>query len=254
MDRKFSVAIATLMLAAISACDRHADVPASAAATAPVAAAAPAVAASPAEQAQVEALAFIVAIDEQEIAAAEQARGKKIDARIRAYADLLHEEHSANLDQTHALADAARLTLKDDADVAALRTRGQADLERMAALDDDEYAQAYLAAMADGHAEAIALIDERLLPAATRPELRQHLAATRSHVEQHGQSAKQLQTEIPATPKPRPKARPTTVAEPAVAPTPAVSPTPDSPMPEPPISEPPAAPPAAETQAPAGSG
>ena len=245
MVRKFSIAIATLMLAALSACDRHADVPASTTPMAP-AAAAPAVEASPSEQAQVEAMAFIVAIDEQEIAAAEQARGKQIDPRIRAYADLLHEEHSANLDQTHALADAARLTLQDDADVAALRTRGQADLERMAALDDDDYAQAYLAAMADGHAQALVLIDQRLLPAAVRPELRQHLTATRSHVDQHWQSAKQLQAEIPATPKPRPKARPATVAEPAVAPTPTASPTPESPVSEPPVSEAPVSePPAA---------
>lgn len=218
MDRKSSLAIATLMLAAVSACDRHAAAPVGNPA-APTTTAAPAAAVlTPADQAQVQALAFIVAIDEQEVAAGEQARGKKIDPRIRAYADLLHEEHSANLDQTHALADAARLLLKDDADVMALRSRGQADLERMAALDDDEYAQAYLAAMADGHADTLALIDERLLPAAKRPELRQHLMLTRSHVEQHWQAAKELQSEIPVAPKPKPKVRPAAVTEPGVAP------------------------------------
>ena len=234
MDRKSSLALALamLVLAAVSACDRHAAVPAGNPAAPPAPSVAPATL-SPADMAQVRALAFIVAIDEQEVAAAEQARGKKIDPRIRAYADLLHEEHSANLDQTHALADSAKLVLKDDADVMALRSRGQADLERMAALDEDEYAQAYLAAMADGHADTLALIDEHLLPAAPRPELRQHLMLTRSHVEQHWQAAKELQSEIPVAPKP--KARPAKVTDPApnIAPPIAEPPVPGAPVEEP---------------------
>ena len=247
MERKsyLALALATLMLAAVSACDRHAATPASNPA-APTPAAAPAAAVlSPADQAQVQALAFIVAIDEQEVAAAEQARGKQIDPRILAYADLLHQEHSANLDQTHALADAAQLDLKDDADVLALRSLGQAELERMAALDDDEYAQAYLAAMAEGHTDALALIDERLLPAARRPELRQHLMVTRSHVEQHWQAAKELQSEIPAKPKPKAKAGPAAaVTDPGVAPTAA------PPVAEPPVSEAPAKPPVTDSNTP----
>lgn len=247
MDRKFSVAIATLMLAAATGCNRQEPLPATGTTAAPgTAVVAPAAAVSAADQAQVAALAFIVAIDEQEVAAAEQARGKNIDAGIRAYADLLHEEHSSNLDQTHAIADSTRLVLRDDADVMAYRSRGMADLERMAALDGDEYADAYLTAMADGHAEALALIDQRLLPAATRPQLRQLLMATRAQVEQHLQAAKELHAQHPAKPKPRPKAKPAAVTEPMAAPAmaePAVA--------EPPAPEPPVATPGSETELPA---
>ena len=244
MDRKSSLALATLMLAAVSACDRHPAAPAGNPAASTTTAGPAAAVVRPADLAQVQALAFIVAIDEQEVAAAEQARGKKIDPRIRAYADLLHEEHSANLEQSHALADSAKLVLKDDADVMSLRSRGQADLERMAALDDDEYAQAYLAAMADGHADTLALIDERLLSAAQRPDLRQHLMLTRSHVEQHWQAAKELQTAIPVAPKPKPKARPAAVTDPGVAPTAA------PPIAEPPVPEAPAEPPVTDSNTP----
>lgn len=248
MDRKFSVAIATLMVAAAAGCNRQEPLPQTGTAAAPAPAiVAPAAAVSAADQAQVDALAFIVAIDEQEVAAAEQARGKKIDASIRAYADLLHQEHSSNLDQTHALADAARLLLKDGADVMAYRSRGQADLERMAALDADEYAEAYLTAISDDHAEALALIDERLLRAATRPELRQHLLATRSQVEQHLQAANALHAQHPARPKPRPKAAPAPVSKSAAAP-PVVEP----PVVEPAVAQPPAPAPASETDVPAG--
>lgn len=261
MDRKFSLAIATLMLAVVSACDRDAAVPASGRTAAPATTAVPAAVASPADQAQVQALAFIVAFDEQQMAAAEQARGKKIEPRIRAYADLLHAEHSANLDRTHALADAARLALKDDADVLAFRSRGESDLERMAALEDEEYAQAYLAAMADGHAEVLALIDQRLLAAAIRPELRQHLTAARAQLEQQLQSAKALQSEIPAIAKPRPKARPAPAAEPA-APSPPTPPATEEsgaapaelPTPELPVSHPPDPTPATESDASAAGG
>ncbi len=201
MERKIYAGIAALVIVAMAACtqrDQDADTAATTADTASTSAAvppaaAPVVAPSARDSAQAEALAFLVAINEQHVAAAEQARGKKIDARLRAFADLLHDAHSQNLEQSHAVAASAGLIIKDSAEVSSMRGKGQADLERMAALDEDDYADAYLQAMANGHAGALALIDDRLLPAVSNQAVRQHLTATRTYMAQHLQAARELQ-------------------------------------------------------------
>lgn len=204
MEHKIYTGIAALLIVVMAACTQReqdaggagtaattADTASTSAAVPP--AAAPVLAPSALDSAQGEALAFLVAINEQHVAAAEQARGKKIDARVRAFADLLHDAQSQNLEQSHAVAAGAGLIIKDSAEVSTLRSKGQADLERMAALDEDDYADAYLEAMANGHAGALALIDGRLLPAASNQAVRQHLTATRTQMAQHLRAARELQ-------------------------------------------------------------
>lgn len=201
MRRQHSAILAALLLVLLSACkQRQGDIPPGELAPAAdrtnqstqgPAPALPAV--SAADAAQIEALAFLVAINEQEVAAAEQARGKQVDPRVRAYADLMHEEHSRDLVQAQATAVTANLRLVDSPEVSAFRARGQADLERMAALDEDDYADAYIEAAVVGHAESLALIDDRFLVAASNPAVRQHLATTRAHLEEHLQAARDLQ-------------------------------------------------------------
>lgn len=208
MERTIHAGIAALLIMAMAACTQRdqnagrADTAVTSTDTVPTSAAVPPAAApvvgpSAQDSAQGEALAFLVAINEQHVAAAEQARGKKIDARLRVFADLLHDAHSQNLEQSHAVAVSAGLIIKDSAEVSTLRGKGQADLERMAALDEDDYADAYLEAMANGHAGALALIDDRLLPAASNQAVRQHLTATRTRMAQLLRAARELQGQAP---------------------------------------------------------
>lgn len=207
MSTKTPLIIAALLLAATTACQPGTDADTDTAATD---AAAPADAGAPdamppgsampdatepaaGTTAPGEALAFLVVVNEHEIAAAEQARDKQLDAKVRAYADMLHADHSKNLAETRAVADSAGAAVTDTPDVDAQRQKGKDELEQLGGLEGDAYAKAYLDAMVKGHNDALVLIDTRLVPAATDEAIKQHLNTTRDAIAKHLEEAKQLQ-------------------------------------------------------------
>ena len=207
MSTKTPLIIAALLLAATTACQPGTDADTDTAATD---AATPADAGAPdamppgsampdatdpaaGTAAPGEALAFLVVVNEHEIAAAEQARDKQLDAKVRAYADMLHADHSKNLAETRAVADSAGAAVTDTPDVDAQRQKGKDELEQLGGLEGDAYAKAYLDAMVKGHNDALVLIDTRLVPAATDEAIKQHLNTTRDAIAKHLEEAKQLQ-------------------------------------------------------------
>lgn len=167
---------------------------------------------------QAEALALLVAVDEHEIAAAEQAREKQVDGEVLDYADMLHSDHTANLEATRELADTATgaADAADPADAAMddgmdpmngtgdspmladLRASGEATLERLSTLEGDEYEQAYIDAMVQGHQKALDMLDNQLIPAAQDPAVRDHLTATRDTIAAHLEQAQTLQSQLQA--------------------------------------------------------
>lgn len=198
-----AVAIAA-SLVTLSACNRDRndnDVPATGAAAPsdPVTAPAPAMpaagepAAAAAGTAQERgALGVLNAINNHEIAAGQQALGKGVSGDVAAYAQMMIDQHSANRDQTSALgADA------DAGDAQAQRAKGEQELAALGQKSGAEYAKAYVDAMVKGHTEALAALDTQLIPAATRSEVRTHLATTRDHVAEHLKRAEALQGAAP---------------------------------------------------------
>ena len=199
---------ATALLAVcIAGCDKKttgvadAGTPAAPAPAEEVVAPMPAEAAPPAVEtplSQVEALAMLTALNDHEIAAAEQARTKGVTGAVLEYADLLHEEHVQNLADTTEVATATGSTspagTTDTAPVVELRAKGQQELRTLDALAVEAYSKAYIDAMVKGHEEALALIDDKLLPAATDDAVREHFTATRAHIAMHLDEGKRLQT------------------------------------------------------------
>jgi putative membrane protein len=200
-----SLSLATLVLA-LSACNadrgRTADVTPPPAADQPdaegpaAAPTTPAPAVAPAAPTDGEALALLGAIDEHEIAAAEQARGKDVTIRVRDYANMLHDAHRMNLTATRAAAATARIVLADTPAVASQRARAKSELTALGALEGAAYEKAYVDAMVRGHAEALAMLDERLLPAVVDPTVKQHLTTTRGNIANHLETGKTLQTKL----------------------------------------------------------
>lgn len=130
---------------------------------------------------QPEALGMLIAINEHEIAAAEQARSKGVSGAVLEYADLMIEQHTENLAQTQAMVDG----LVPSAEIDAMKAKGAAELATLAALEGEAYAKAYIDAMVAGHAEALNAIDTRMMPAATDETVRAHFTTTRGHVAMH---------------------------------------------------------------------
>ena len=134
------------------------------------------------------ALGVLNAINEHEIAAGKQAQSKGVSGDVAAYAQRMIDEHTRNRDTTSGLGPNA-----DDADAQAQKRKGEEELATLDKKNGDDYAKAYIDAMVKGHTEALSTLDSKLIPAASRPEVRDHLTTTREHVAQHLEQAKALQ-------------------------------------------------------------
>lgn len=134
------------------------------------------------------ALGMLNAINEHEIAAGEQALAKGVSGEVADYARMMIDQHTENRTRTTALG--------ADAQAQEAQTQRQKGEQELAALDQQQgeaYRNAYIDAMVKGHTEALAALDQRLIPAAAREEVRQHLATTRQHVAGHLEKARALQ-------------------------------------------------------------
>lgn len=126
------------------------------------------------------ALGLLGAVDKNEIAAAKQAQEKQVTGAVLEYAKMMEKEHSENLEKTKALG-----TLAETPDVKQLQGKGEQELATLGQKSGKDYAAAYIDAMIAGHKEALQLIDTQMMAAASTEPVKQHLADTKTHVEQH---------------------------------------------------------------------
>lgn len=79
-----------------------------------------------------------------------------------------------------------------DAELRAMRDKHETERQRLAAMDGDAFAKAWVDAMAKGHEEALAKIDA-MLPGVTDEDVASHLRNTRETVAGHLETARELQ-------------------------------------------------------------
>ena len=137
---------------------------------------------------QGQAVALVGTVDKHEIAAAEQAKGKKVTGEVADYATMLHREHSKNLEAGRMLG-----ASETSPEATAMEEKGKAELSALDQKSGKDYEKAYVDAMVKGHEEALALIDTRLLPAAQDEKVRTFLTNSREHVAMHLEKGKSLQ-------------------------------------------------------------
>lgn len=145
---------------------------------------------------EADALGIVVAVNEHEIAAAEQARDKKVSQPVREYADMMHTEHTANLEQVRALEGSSGVTAGTGPQIATLRSQKETARNEMATLEGNEYERAYVDAMVRDHQEVLTMLEQQLVPAAQNAAIKQHLQMTRDAVAKHLEHARKLQGEM----------------------------------------------------------
>jgi len=137
---------------------------------------------------QADAVGLVGAVDKHEVAAAEQAKSKKVTGEVADYAKMLHREHSKNLEAGKKLN-----PNEGSPEVTAMEEKGRSELSTLDQKSGKEYEKAYVDAMVKGHQEALSLIDSRLLPAAQDANVRTFLTTSREHVAMHLERGKELQ-------------------------------------------------------------
>ncbi|HSX62510.1 MAG TPA: DUF4142 domain-containing protein [Tahibacter sp.] len=138
------------------------------------------------------ALSTLRAVNKHEIAAAELAQSKKVDAATMDYAKMLQKDHTANLEKVESISKLTKTPLAESPDVKTLEEKKKAERDTLAKLDGTSFQTAYLDAMIAGHADVLSQLDTKLLPGATDAAVQQHLRATRESVNRHLTKAKEL--------------------------------------------------------------
>src|SRR5690606_30070765 len=142
------------------------------------------------------ALAAVMEVDRHEIAAAGDALAKNVEGEVRSYAETLRDDHTRNLEATQRLlgdagtagdmgahhaqntaagtaampdaaGDTTAASMPPDPEVAAMKQKHDAERQRLSALDGQAFASAWVAAMVKGHEEALAKLDNELIPGAS---------------------------------------------------------------------------------------
>lgn len=178
------------------------------------------------------ALLAVEEVDRHEIAAAEDALSKNVEGEVRRYAEMLRDDHTRNLEATRRLmggtgdagttgagggsgaggamgpgatgtagttsADAGGMQggamgAGGDAELAAMRQKHESERTRLAALEGEEFERAWIEAMVRGHTEALAKLDNELIPGAGDSGVSQHLRDTRAAIQRHLDTAQSLQ-------------------------------------------------------------
>ncbi|MBA2711411.1 MAG: DUF4142 domain-containing protein [Tatlockia sp.] len=145
------------------------------------------------KQKEGELIAFLVVLNQNEIAAANEARKKNIKSEVKSYADLMKTDHTKNLNDTLELSKQNNLEPKSTPMIDSLKRKGEEELVVLAPLDSTGFENAYIDAMVKGHEEALMVIDNNFMNSVKNPTLKTHLETTRSHISTHLEKAKELQ-------------------------------------------------------------
>ena len=140
-----------------------------------------------------EVLAFVIATDDNEVLAAAEAQKKDISKEVKDYAKMLQTEHSKNQSTVMGLGQKIKVTPSDTKAVDDMRVKGASELAMLVPLKGKEFEKAYMSAMIKGHKEVLAMIDNKLLPAAKNDDLKEQLMDTKKHVSMHLDQATKIQ-------------------------------------------------------------
>ncbi|NYZ61586.1 DUF4142 domain-containing protein [Luteimonas deserti] len=80
-----------------------------------------------------------------------------------------------------------------DAELTAMREKHEAERQRLSALEGQAFATAWVQAMVTGHEEALAKLDNELIPGASDEAVARHLRDTRTSIAGHLETARTLQ-------------------------------------------------------------
>ena len=140
-----------------------------------------------------EILAKVIAVDDNEVLASTQAKSKKISQPVLDFAKMIHREHGANQTKVMKLGQSLGIKPTDTMAVDQLRVKGADELSKIVPLDGNNFEKAFLDTMIKGHTEALAMLDQQLIPNAQNSAVKKQLAETRAHVASHLDQAKKLQ-------------------------------------------------------------
>lgn len=143
-----------------------------------------------------EIIAFLIAVDEHEVAAANDASQKKSESRVDEYAQMLKKDHSKHLEETQKLSSMLKIQPMETSTIEKLKTQSNTDLSKLSQLRGGDFDHAYINQMVKDHTNALKHIDNHYMKAVSETQLESHLKATHATISAHLLEAKRIQGSI----------------------------------------------------------
>jgi len=145
-----------------------------------------------------EIIAFVMAIDDHEINAADEAMKHNLSAPVSDYAKMLKDHHEQNKSDMQKMADSMSVTPNESKMVMDFKATGDKKLAKLAATTpDDKFEHAYVDAMINGHKEALGKVDS-FIKQANNADLKKSLTDFRKTVKDHLDQAEKLKKDMKA--------------------------------------------------------
>jgi putative membrane protein len=128
-----------------------------------------------------------------EVEQAQLAKTKSKNAAVKKFATTMITQHTQAKQKGTQLAKKAMLTPEESPAATELQTKATATLEQLKAADAATFDSAYISSQVTQHQEVLDMLDSQLIPAATNPELKTELEATRTMVQHHLTEAQSIQ-------------------------------------------------------------
>jgi putative membrane protein len=124
-------------------------------------------------------------VDKGEIDQAQVALTKTANPQVRDFANMMIEQHTTSTKQATQLAEQTKIIPSPSPEANKLQTKGAQTLEKLNAADPSDFDKIYIEAQIDQHKEVLELLNDKLMPAAKDPALKQQLSATQNMVQHH---------------------------------------------------------------------
>ena len=138
--------------------------------------------------------------NEAEIKQAKLAESKAQKAEVKQFASLMMSDHTQAKESDAQLCRKLDLTPMPSPESNLLKTDANRILGKLRGAEGAAFDHAYIDAQVEEHQQVLDALDQRLIPAAKAPELRDYLKKMRSVVAGHLQRAQAIQSELKATP------------------------------------------------------
>jgi putative membrane protein len=135
-------------------------------------------------------------INKGEVDQAKLAEKTSKNGKVKKYAQHMISEHNKANQKTASVAKKAQLTPADSPTAQNLMDKATRTQETLATTDKADFDKRYIDAQVEAHESVVLLIDSKLLPNASNPELKARLEEAKKMVEDHLTEAKQIQSSL----------------------------------------------------------
>ncbi len=142
-----------------------------------------------------EVIAWIEAIDNFEVNAAQVASTKNIDSAVKEYVTMLANDHSKNLKQAIELSSELGENPVETRALNKFKQGGTKQLKKLSK-ENNNFQKDFIDAMVSGHADALQKVDDDLMKKVSNDKLKSLLQETRDMIAHHLELAKEIQKKM----------------------------------------------------------